>query len=146
MSNFLVMKWVFLIWILILILIVMLMKMITMLLFLSEFWFGTLNIKNGKNLKKKINEELIPIASHPKRWWNFCMSEDNKKKIEPILRAFNVYNLEVLEHFATWNLWEYLIILSFEIFVNITLIWHSSNFFLVWFFGTFVPKYVFENI
>ena len=63
----------------------MLMKMIEMLLFLSEFRFGTLNLKNAKNLKKKkINEELIPIVWHPKRWWNFRMSEDNEKEIEPI--------------------------------------------------------------
>ena len=26
----------------------------------------------------------MPIAWHPKRWWNFCMSEDEKKEIEPI--------------------------------------------------------------
>ena len=30
-----------------------------------------------------MNEELMPIAWHPKRWWNFCMSEDEKKEIEP---------------------------------------------------------------
>ena len=26
----------------------------------------------------------MPIAWHPKRWWDFCMSEDEKKEIEPI--------------------------------------------------------------
>ena len=26
----------------------------------------------------------MPIAQHPKRWWNFCMSEDEKNGIEPI--------------------------------------------------------------
>ena len=31
-------------------------------------------------LKKKISEELMPIAWHPERWWNFCMSEDEKKR------------------------------------------------------------------
>ena len=25
------------------------------------------------------------VAWHPKRWWNLCMSEDEKKEIEPIL-------------------------------------------------------------
>ena len=25
----------------------------------------------------------MPIAWHTKRWWNFCMSENEKKKIEP---------------------------------------------------------------
>ena len=40
--------------------------------------------KKHKALKKEVSEELIPIAWHPKRWWNFCMSEDEKKVIEPI--------------------------------------------------------------
>ena len=31
-----------------------------------------------------ISEELVPIAWHPKRWWDFCMTEDQKKEIEPI--------------------------------------------------------------
>ena len=26
----------------------------------------------------------MPIAKHPKRWWNFRYSEDEKKEIEPI--------------------------------------------------------------
>ena len=44
-----------------------------------------MNFKNGKHLKKKkINEELMSIAWHPRRWWNFSMSEDEKKEIEPI--------------------------------------------------------------
>ena len=55
-----------------------------LLLFLSDFWLGILNLKNAKNLKRKTNEEIMPIAWHPKRWWNFCMSEDQKNKIEPI--------------------------------------------------------------
>ena len=25
----------------------------------------------------------MPIVWHPKRWWNFCISEDEKKEIEP---------------------------------------------------------------
>ena len=37
-----------------------------------------------KAYKKMISEELIPIAWHPKRWWNFCMSEDVEKETEPI--------------------------------------------------------------
>ena len=31
-----------------------------------------------------ICEVLMPITRHPKRWWNFCMSEDEKKLLEPI--------------------------------------------------------------
>ena len=26
----------------------------------------------------------MPVAQHPKRWWDFCMLEDEKKEIEPI--------------------------------------------------------------
>ena len=48
---------------------------------LSDFWLDILNLKNAKQLKKS-NEELMHIACHPRRWWNFCMSEDEKGKIE----------------------------------------------------------------
>ena len=41
------------------------------------------NFKKRKALRKKISEELMPIAWHPKRWWNFCMSEDENKETEP---------------------------------------------------------------
>ena len=62
-----------------------------------------------KHLKKKISEELMPIAWHPERWWNFCMSEDEKKEIEPNFTewlnkcASVVSNIEVLKHFGTEN-------------------------------------------
>ena len=26
----------------------------------------------------------MPTVWHPKRWWTFCMSEDEKKETEPI--------------------------------------------------------------
>ena len=29
-----------------------------------------------------ISEELMPTAWYSKRWWNFYMSEDEKKEIE----------------------------------------------------------------
>ena len=41
--------------------------MILKLLSLSDFFFGILNLKNGKPLKN-ISEELMTIAWHPKRW------------------------------------------------------------------------------
>ena len=40
--------------------------------------------KKRRALKKKISKELMPIAWHPRRWWNFCMSEDEKKEVEVI--------------------------------------------------------------
>ena len=54
--------------------------------------FGLVNLENVKHLKN-INEQLLPIAWHRKRWWDFSISEDDKKEIEPILlsNAFNVW-------------------------------------------------------
>ena len=37
------------------------------------------HIEKNKALKKELNEELMLVAWHPKRWWNFCRSEDKKK-------------------------------------------------------------------
>ena len=46
----------------------------------------TWNIKfeKQKTLKTMLSDELIPIAWHPKRWWNFCVSEVKKKEIDRI--------------------------------------------------------------
>ena len=33
-----------------------------------------------KAQKAKIKEELLPITWHPLRYWDWCMSEDEKKK------------------------------------------------------------------
>ena len=60
------------------------MKMILILLFLSEFLSWYSKFKKGKALKKWLNEEVKLVAWHPRRLWNFCMSEDEKKEIEPI--------------------------------------------------------------
>ena len=65
------------------ILIILFMKMILIPLFISDFWLGLINLKHAKHLKK-ISEELMPIAWNPKRWWNFCMLEVEKKQTEPI--------------------------------------------------------------
>ena len=37
-----------------------------------------------KELKKMLSEELMPIAWHPNRWWNYFVSEDEKKETYPI--------------------------------------------------------------
>ena len=26
----------------------------------------------------------MPVAWHPNRWWDFCVSEDEKKEIDPV--------------------------------------------------------------
>ena len=43
-----------------------------------------IKFKKSTALKKNIGGELMPIAWHPKRWWNFYMPEDEKKEIESI--------------------------------------------------------------
>ena len=43
-----------------------------------------IKFEKRKALKKDINEELMLEAWHPRRWWNSCMSEDEKKEIEAI--------------------------------------------------------------
>ena len=56
---------------------------------MSDFWLAILNLKNAKHLKKT-SEEFIPIEWHPKRWWNFCASENEKKENRFLLsNAFN---------------------------------------------------------
>ena len=43
-----------------------------------------IKFEKREKLKKELGEELILLAWHPKRWWNFCISEDEKKETEPI--------------------------------------------------------------
>ena len=44
-------------------------------------WIGMPNLNNGKRLKK---EELMPVTWHPTKSWDWCLSEDEKKGIDPI--------------------------------------------------------------
>ena len=37
-----------------------------------------------KSQKAQIKKELMPIAWHPSRWWNWCMSEDGKRDAETL--------------------------------------------------------------
>ena len=39
-------------------------------------WYN--RYQKHKAQKLKIKEELLPIAWHPSRWWDWCMSEDEK--------------------------------------------------------------------
>ena len=38
-----------------------------------------------KTQKAKIKEELMPVAWHPDRWWNWCVPEDEKKRTRNLL-------------------------------------------------------------
>ena len=40
--------------------------------------------KKPKALKALIKEELLPIAWYPSRWWDWCVSEDEKKETEKL--------------------------------------------------------------
>ena len=40
-------------------------------------------LKQCKAFKKDISKELIPLAWNSNRWWDWCMSEDEKKVVEP---------------------------------------------------------------
>ena len=92
------------------------MKITLKLLFISDFWLGMVSLKNAKHLKK-VNEELMPIAWHPRILWNFCMSEDEEKEIEPIF-----YWVILLMH-AIWKYWK---ILALDIFASS--LWTSCHF------------------
>ena len=43
-----------------------------------------IKFEKSKALKGKVGEKLIPIAWNPKIQQNFCMSENNKKEMQPI--------------------------------------------------------------
>ena len=64
-----------------------------------------LNFEKRKTLKNKLNEELMPVAWPPKRWYDWCVSDDKKKKLNQLLlksckSVSVVYNMEVLKHFV----------------------------------------------
>ena len=40
--------------------------------------------KKQKVQKASIKEELMPIAWHPSRWWDWCIPEDEKKRQKKI--------------------------------------------------------------
>ena len=42
------------------------------------------NSEKRKELTKELNEELMLVAWDPKRWCDWCVSEDQKKEIDPI--------------------------------------------------------------
>ena len=44
-----------------------------------------IKFEKPKELKKELSEELMPIAWHSNGWWDWCMSEDQKKEIDPML-------------------------------------------------------------
>ena len=41
--------------------------------------------KKRKARRAKIRKELMPIAWHPSRWWDWCIPEDEKKRDRKIM-------------------------------------------------------------
>ena len=37
-----------------------------------------------KKPKKELNEELMSVVWHPKRWWDWCVSEDEKMEVDSV--------------------------------------------------------------
>ena len=64
-----------------------------------------IKFEKPKDFKKKISEELMPVAWHPKRWLDWRASIDQKKEIDPMFIkelqrfALIVYNMKLLRHF-----------------------------------------------
>ena len=55
------------------------MMLILKLLFILDLWLVS-NVSNARHVKKERSKELMLVAWHPTRWWDWCMSEDEKEK------------------------------------------------------------------
>ena len=55
------------------------MKTMNLMMVIVKRLIGMMVIKNAK-----IKEELMPIAWHPLRWWDWCVPEDEKKETEKL--------------------------------------------------------------
>ena len=51
---------------------------------MSGFWQGILNLKKRKAFKKELNKELMPVGWHPNRWWDWRMSQNEKRETDPM--------------------------------------------------------------
>ena len=49
--------------------------------------------KQRKVFKKEIIKELMVVAWQHTKWWDCCMSEVEKKEVEPIFTDKNSYNV-----------------------------------------------------
>ena len=48
---------------------------------LIRFLAWHIKFRKRKELKKELSEELMRVAQYRDRWWDWYMSEDEKKKI-----------------------------------------------------------------
>ena len=59
----------------------MILIMMKMILKLYQTFDLHIKFEKRRALKKECNEDLmVVVAWHPRRWQNFCMSEDEKKE------------------------------------------------------------------
>ena len=117
--------------------------------------FLTCHIKYEKHkaLKKNISGELIPVAWHPYRWWDWWVSEDEKKEVDLMFieelqkRAsveyngeyWNILPREVLKHFK----FKFIKILNHNFMINWFKYFDLKNrqFLSLKCFNTLRPKY-----
>ena len=59
----------------------MMMMFITMMMDLLN---GTMVIKNERQKKTQIKKELMRVAWHPSRYWDWCVLEDEKRETEKL--------------------------------------------------------------
>ena len=49
-----------------------------------DFFVKHIKFEKRKELKKELSEELMLVAWHSNRWWDWCISEEKKKEIDPM--------------------------------------------------------------
>ena len=43
-----------------------------------------MNKHNAKHLNMYISKELVSVAWHSTRWWDWCIPEDEKKEVKSV--------------------------------------------------------------
>ena len=70
----------------------------------DSFFVRHIKFEKCNELKEKISEELMPTALHPKKWWDWYVSENEKKQIQLSLKSsksvMTVYKMGTLKRFV----------------------------------------------
>ena len=53
--------------------------------------------------KAQIKKELMPIAWHPSRWWDWCVPEDEKKEIEILWKFVEIWSERGYNQRVLWT-------------------------------------------
>ena len=62
-------------------------------------WIGMPNLNNGKPLKKEV---LMPVTWNLAKWWDWCLSEDEKKEYIQFLLIMLESDKKVKEGDEKW--------------------------------------------